>query len=366
MPIDFSDHMKSKNSKDSSGGNGGNGGGNKKFEPLFQPPDFMKGFNKKMGLVYVIIILIVLVVISKPYDVINSGQIGIKVTAGKFEPMPLQPGIHFFLPIIQKVLIVDTKVRVINYTSNERGSVSSSTDGVLGNSSISVLDHRGLPVEVDLTVQYRLNSSNAPETIASWGLSWEEKIINPVVRDVVRSVIGKFPAEELPGKRNEIAVGIEDGIRAKVENLTNRPVQVESVQLRAIILPPKIQEQIERVQVARQETERARYEVERAIEGAKRKAEEARGEANAKKINAEGTAQAVLIEADANAKSNKLISESLTPRLLELRAIEVQGKFNEALKDNKDASIFLTPGGAVPNIWLDTKNKQKATSASGN
>ena len=113
MPIDFSDHMKNKNGKDSGGGNGGNGG-NKKFEPLFQPPDFMKGFNKKMGFVYVLVILIVLVVISKPYEVINSGQIGIKVTAGKFEPLPLQPGLHFYIPVLQKVIVVDKKVRVIN------------------------------------------------------------------------------------------------------------------------------------------------------------------------------------------------------------------------------------------------------------
>ncbi|HHD74472.1 MAG TPA: prohibitin family protein, partial [Nitratifractor sp.] len=32
-----------------------------------------------------------------------------------------------------------------------------------------------------------------------------------------------------------------------------------------------------------------------------------------------------------------------------------------ALKVNRDAKIFLTPGGAVPNIWLDAKDKQKTT-----
>jgi len=37
----------------------------------------------------------------------------------------------------------------------------------------------------------------------------------------------------------------------------------------------------------------------------------------------------------------------------------VQGKFNEALKVNRDAQIFLTPGGAVPNIWVDAKGKQQ-------
>jgi len=37
----------------------------------------------------------------------------------------------------------------------------------------------------------------------------------------------------------------------------------------------------------------------------------------------------------------------------------MQGKFNDALRVNKDAQIFLTPGGAVPNIWVDAKGKQQ-------
>jgi len=47
-----------------------------------------------------------------------------------------------------------------------------------------------------------------------------------------------------------------------------------------------------------------------------------------------------------------------------MQQIRTQSKFNEALKVNKNAQIFLTPGGAVPNIWVDTKGKeQKAVSA---
>ena len=76
-----------------------------------------------------------------------------------------------------------------------------------------------------------------------------------------------------------------------------------------------------------------------------------------------GQANAIKIEADAEAYANKKISDSLSAPLLNLRQIEVQGKFNEALRENKDAKIFLTPGGATPNIWVDTKDSQKAVSA---
>ena len=44
-----------------------------------------------------------------------------------------------------------------------------------------------------------------------------------------------------------------------------------------------------------------------------------------------------------------------------MQQIEVQGKFNEALRENKDAKIFLTPGGSTPNIWVDSKDKVKDT-----
>ena len=108
--------------------------------------------------------------------------------------------------------------------------------------------------------------------------------------------------------------------------------------------------------IAEQQKDRAKREAER-------KAEIARGEAQKKRIEAQGFADKIRIEASAQAKANKLISESLTPALLQLEQIKTQKAFNDALRVNKDAKIFLTPGGAVPNIWVDTKGrKQKATS----
>jgi regulator of protease activity HflC (stomatin/prohibitin superfamily) len=163
-------------------------------------------------------------------------------------------------------------------------------------------------------------------------------------------------------KRNEIAVKIEDGIRRHIVSLQNQPVKLLAVQLREIILPQKIKDQIERVQIAKQEAERTKYEVERAKQEAEKKAALAHGEANARKIRAQGQADAVKIESDAEAYANKIIGSSITDNLLYLKQIEVQGKFNEALKTNTDAKIFLTPGGAVPNIWVDANDKKSITS----
>jgi len=351
MPID-NDYFKNRQQQFNNGN----------YQPPFEPPEFFKNMGKFSWLLYVVLFLAILLVFARPFVIINSGEVGIIATTGKYDPEPLKPGFHVFIPFIQKVIIVDTKVRLINYKNIE--DIGGFDSGIKINPAINILDARGLPVSIELTVQYQLQPHGAPHTIATWGLSWEDKIVNPVVRDVVRNVIGKYRAEELPTKRNEIATLIEQGIRDKIEGLPGNPVRLLSVQLREIMLPPKIKEQIERVQIANQEAQRAKYEVIKAKQEAEKKAALARGIAEAKRIEAQGRADAVMIEAKAQAKANELISKSLTKQLLQLKQIEVQGKFNEALKVNKDAKIFLTPGGSTPNIWVDLKSDKKQKTSS--
>ena len=356
MPID-NDYFKNRQNNNGGGNNNNNNGGGGNFQPPFETPEFFKNLGKKAGMLYAVIIIIAALFLFKPFVIVESGQVGIKSTTGKYEDTPLNPGFHLYIPGFQKVVLVDTKVRLMNYASVE--NMGSSDAGIRLNGAINILDARGLPVSIELTVQYRLTADGAPTTIANWGFSWEDKIINPVVRDIVRNIVGIYTAEELPTKRNEIATLIEQGIRGQIENLEAKPVSIESVQLREIVLPVKIKEQIERVQIANQESERVRYEVLRAKQEAEKRAAQATGEAEAKRIEAQGRADAVTIEAKAQSEANKAIAQSLTPNLLHMQQIEVQGKFNEALRENKDAKIFLTPGGSTPNIWVDTKDKSR-------
>ncbi len=352
MATDMNDYFNKKKSEN----RGGGGGSNPKM-PKAPKFDFNFG-GGKAGLLYAIGAIIVVLILAKPFVIITEGERGILATNGKYEEQALLPGLHFIVPVIQKVYIVDTKVRIINYADRiERSAISG--EGIEIKPAVTVLDKRGLPVSIELTVQYRLNATFAAQTISNWGFSWEEKIINPVVRDVVRNVVGQYDAESLPIKRNEIAVLIEQGIRDNVSKQKNTPAELQSVQLREIVLPQKVKDQIERVQVAKQEVQRAEQEVQRAKQEALKRAAEAQGRAEAVKIAAEGKAKAIMIEADAQASANKVISQSLTTQILQLEQIQVQGKFNDALKENKDAKIFLTPGGSTPNIWVDMKNPQR-------
>jgi len=360
MPADMNDYFKKKKPTmhKSTPGNGGNGGGGNNFESPFN--------NMGKGLPTWLIIfagIIFLAFTFKPYTIINSGEVGIKVTTGKFQDEPLHPGFHIFIPVFQKIIPVNTRIRLITYSNDMAAELGDRYRGLEGglkrNRAIPVLDKRGLTVNIDLAVQYSLKASSAPATIAKWGASWEEKIINSKVREVVRDVVGQYTAEQLPEMRNEIASAIQTKVREKVEVLENSPVILSSVELRNIVLPPKIKEKIEEVQAAKQDVTIAEQEKEKAKQQAQKAAEVARGVAEKNRIEAQGEADKIRIEAEEQAKANTLISQSLTPELLQLEQIKTQGKFNEALRVNKDAQIFLTPGGAVPNIWVDAKGKKQ-------
>jgi len=339
---------------------GGNGGGG------FQAPSWLFG----------VLAIVAALIFFKPFTIINSGEVGIKVKTGKFDETPLRAGLHFYIPVIQNIITVNTRMRQVIY-SNERNTLNADDyksrrtlgsnnleGGVKQSRAIPVLDKRGLTVSIDLAVQYQLRDDVAPKTIEQWGAAWEEKIINSKVREVVRDVIGQYTAEKLPEMRNEIAKTIETKVMKKVHSLTGKPVVVSSVELRNIVLPEKIRQKIEQLQAEKQNVNIAEQQKERAKQEAQKNAEIARGEAERNRIVAQGQADKIRIEAEEQAKANKLISDSLTSELLQLEQIKTQGKFNDALRVNKDAKIFLTPGGSVPNIWIDTKGQtQKTVSA---
>ena len=353
--------------------NGANNGGAKRPNKPNDGGDNFGGGKSTPAWIFIALAIVAAMIFLKPYEIINSGEVGIKVHTGKFNEKPLNAGLHFYIPLIEQVIKVNTRMRQIIYSNqnntmsgdNYKSSRTLGSDNLEGglkyNRAIPVLDKRGLTVNIDLAVQYSLRAEAAPKTIEKWGSSWEEKIINSKVREVVRDVVGKYTAEKLPEMRNEIATAIQTKVTQKVNALDNQPVIVASVELRNIVLPEKIREKIEQLQAEKQNVNIAEQQKERAKQEAQKNAEIARGEAERNRIVAQGQADKIRIEAEEQAKANRLISSSLTPELLQLEQIKTQGKFNEALKVNRDAKIFLTPGGAVPNIWVDTKGQTQRT-----
>jgi len=284
------------------------------------------------------------------FTTVPSGQVGVKITFGKYDDKELPPGLHLKVPVVQKIKKVDVKVHAINYKGTKD---LKDKEGVIYKPAITVLDERGLPIAVELTVQYRLLPDMASETLQEWGENWEEKLVNPVVREVVRDVIGRYPAEAIPTKRPEIATRIEEGIRKEIKKQSKGAVEVVGVQLRNILLPPEIQRKIKEVQVAKQEAEKMKYVEEKAKREQEVKRIQAETEKIQKVIKAQAEAEARLERAKAEAEANRMISQSITPNILKWRELDVQEKIAESLQKNPNVRLFInTPTGNF-HMWLE-------------
>jgi regulator of protease activity HflC (stomatin/prohibitin superfamily) len=310
--------------------------------------------DKLKNIAIIIVILIFILLISFPFKIIESGNVGIKITLGKFDNDELPPGLHLKIPLIQEIKEVDVKVHTINYKGKKD---IPDKEGLIEKPAINVLDERGLPVAIELTVQYRLVPNEASEMLQEWGENWEEKLVNPAIRDVVRDVIGQYPAEKLPVKRQEIGIKIQEGIKSNINAVSKGKVEVIGVQLRDIKLPPRIAQKIEEVQIAKQEAEKMKYLEEKALKEQEVRKIKAETEKIEKVIKAEAEALKRIKEAEGRAKANQLISQSITPNVLKWKELEVQEKMAEAIKENPNATIFINPPSGNLHYWMGNRRE---------
>ena len=63
---------------------------------------------KLVGLILVVILLVVFV--SASYVVIPAGHTGVALTFGKVEDTVLQEGLHFKVPFVQKIAVMDNRI----------------------------------------------------------------------------------------------------------------------------------------------------------------------------------------------------------------------------------------------------------------
>ena len=162
---------------------------------------------------------------------------------------------------------------------------------------MNVLSVNGLEVKVNGTIWYEPEFSNLGMLIKTKGEEYERELLDPAINAAARSVVGRYTPEQLySSKRDVIEQEILDEIKIvlKEQFLLVKRVLVEDVKL-----PTTIRTAIETK--LKQEQESLEYEFRLA---------KAKKEAERQKIDAEGKAVA-----------NKILSASLTDKILQEKGI---------------------------------------------
>lgn len=286
------------------------------------------------AIVLAVVLVLVLVICFACVEKIPTGHVGVVYNmSGGVDGEILTQGWHWVAPT-KKVTTYSIGLEQSYLTSDKMGDSPN-------DESFNVPTSDGKTVRVNLEFSYRFDADKVAETFTMFkgksGESIKDTFIKPKVMAWTQEVSANYPVTDIFGdKRTAINAELDEYLRAKFEeygiiidtvNFTDISVDDET----AAAIQKKVTAQQE-LELANIESETAKVQAEKDREvaqiaaerdrevariNAERDKEIAQIEAEKAIIEAEAAAEAVRIAAEAEAEANKMISDSLTPELLD-------------------------------------------------
>ncbi|OGH86596.1 MAG: hypothetical protein A2493_02890 [Candidatus Magasanikbacteria bacterium RIFOXYC12_FULL_33_11] len=246
-------------------------------EPIMETINPNKYSSKRIiwTLSFIFLFFIVFSFASSFWVVIGAGETGVKSLFGKVMDEELSSGFHLKNPLVK---ITKLNVRTSEYTM----SIAQGEGKRYTADAITALTKEGLSVDLDITVLYHLIEEKASDVYRDLGLSYEETIIRPQIRSIIREVTANYNVKDIySDKRQEVALDIEKRLK---ERMDPRGITLEEVLLRHVELPANLADSIQQKLQAEQESERYDFVLEKEKKEAERKRIEAEGQRDSQKI----------------------------------------------------------------------------------
>ena len=241
---------------------------------------------------------------------VDTGHVGVVKTFGKVEDYTFDSGFHLKAPW-NSVTQINNQVQK---TTIELPCFSKDIQ----------------EVNTTYTVNYQISKGNAQNLYRDIGINYLETVVNPTIQETVKTVIARYSAEDLIGKRAEVAVEIEALLTT---NLQKYNIDVSSTAIENMDFTDSFTNAVEAKAVAAQQKLQAQIEQERltmeATQAAARAEVEANAQAAVNKINANAQAEVDKIKAQADQEVAKIGADSA----------EYQGKKEAAIALQRLASI---------------------------
>lgn len=274
---------------------------------LFPAIAFLKGFrpvNKTLPLFA--LLSLVLFGCTK----VEPGYVGIKVnqygTQKGVEDFPLQTGRVMFNPFTTDVYKFPT------FRQN-RVWTKDNTEGSPGDDSITFNSIEGSVLNADVAISYSIKAEKVPLVFVTFRQdidSITHVYVRSELRDAISRHAGAMKVIDIFGaKKQELLDAVKKDLNA---NLGAVGFEFEMVSfVGGLRCDPNVMRSIS-----------ATIEATQVAISAQNKVLQAKAEADQALETARGKAGAILIEAESQAKANKLVSESLTPELVRWKSIE--------------------------------------------
>ena len=255
-------------------------------------------------------VVMVLIFVFKPWVQVGAGQRGIVQNFGAVQDKVLSEGIHFKIPVVQTVILMDVKIQKVM------------TDAASSSSDLQ-------DVDMSVALNYHVIPEQANIVYQTIGLQFKERIIDPAIQEVMKAVSARYTAEELITKRPAVSSEMKEALNAR---LLDSNIAVDAFSIINFSFSQTFTDAIEAKQTAEQNALKAKRDLDRI------------------KVEAEQTIAAATAEAEAL----RLQKMNISPDLIELRKIEANLK---AIEKWNGILPEVTGAGAIPFIAVGAAAK---------
>ena len=205
-----------------------------------------RGSKKYIVLALVGLVLIITALTS--IQVVGTGQVGVVTQYGKVTGRELTEGLSFIAPWgINKVAVYDIKV--------QKQTVSSTA------ASKDLQD-----VSSQLVLNFSLERGNVSRVHQTIGISYVGKIITPVINEVFKAASAEYTAAELITKRSELKTTVQSTLSKRLQPYG---IKINELSIVDFKFSDNFSKAIEEKQIAQQNAERAKFNLEASYTDAK-------------------------------------------------------------------------------------------------
>ena len=171
---------------------------------------------------------------------------------------------------------------------------------------MQVLSSNGLEIQLEASAWFQPQTDKIGSLHQEKGENYISRVIQPAIRSAARSVVGRYTPEQLYSSKRDV---IQEEIFVETKKILDKQfIQLNEVLVRDVTLPSTIKEAIERK--LKQEQESLEYEF--------------------RLVTAQKEAEKQIIEAKGKADANKILSASLTDKILQDKGIEATLKLSQS------------------------------------
>jgi regulator of protease activity HflC (stomatin/prohibitin superfamily) len=242
--------------------------------------------------------------------IVPAGNRGVLLTNGKVEKSVLTPGLNFKWPIIQSVFKYNVQMR--KRTFEDMTAASKDMQSV---KSVLVINWTTNPESV----------GDLYENFGDWG-EVSVRVLCPAVEQAFKDVTARYKVDEILANREKIREEFQNLLESKMNIY---PIKIVAASITNISFSEEYEKAIEAKQVAEQNSKKAVYVAIEAKNMADAKVNEARGEA----------------------ESKRLVSLTVTPKILALEWIKKwDGDLPQVMSGNAQGLMLNMNGLEKRNI----------------